>query len=182
MRTLLMMILSLSLLACGNDAAQEEAGTDLDQTAGTEQAAPAETTASEVRDAGMVPKDYKPSFPKVELKKWYLTEYVYEGRSVKVGKESIPMITMANGKISGHSGCNKFSADVTLQDDGTMSLGEIAATKMLCQGKMTSETRFLDLLKSANAYSVNKVFLEIEGDKGQLSFRTEYTPQPESAK
>ncbi|NRA51874.1 MAG: META domain-containing protein, partial [Phaeodactylibacter sp.] len=67
------------------------------------------------------------------------------------------------------------------QADGTLSLGEIASTKMLCQGKMTQETRIYDLLKAANSYSVNKIFLEISGDKGQLSFRAAYTPQPDTA-
>ena len=46
---------------------------------------------------------------------------------------------------------------------------------------MTQESRFFDLLKSANAYSVNKVFLEISGGQGQLSFRAEYKPQPDNA-
>lgn len=176
-----MMLLAVSLLACGSDAAQEGVETDSSQSAGAGQAAEADATASPVERAEAVPKDYKPAFPKIELKKWYLTEYVFDGRSVKVGKEDIPMITIANGKVSGYSGCNKFSADLSLQDDGTLDIGEVAATKMLCQGKMTQETRFLDLLKSANAYSVNKVFLEITGAQGQLSFRAEYKPQPDEA-
>jgi heat shock protein HslJ len=177
MRTLLMMLLSFSLLACGSDAAQE--GTEGD--VGQAPAAPAETGASPIEDASLVSPDYKPAFPQVEVKKWFLTEYVYDGRSVKMGKEDLPMITIANGKISGHSGCNKFSSTITLQEDGTLNIGEIASTKMLCQGKMTQESRFFDLLKSANAYSVNKVFLEISGGQGQLSFRAEYKPQPDNA-
>jgi heat shock protein HslJ len=177
MRTLLMMLLSFSLLACGSDAAQE--GTEGD--AGQVTAAPVQPEGAPIEDASLVSPDYEPAFPQVEVKKWYLTEYVFDGRSVKMGKEDLPMITIANGKISGHSGCNKFSSDITLQEDGTLSIGEIASTKMLCQGKMTQESRFFDLLKSANAYSVNKVFLEISGDQGQLSFRAEYKPQPDNA-
>lgn len=172
-----MMLLSFSLLACGSDAAQEGTERDASQAA----AAPAETEASPVEDASLVSPDYEPAFPQVEVKKWLLTEYVYDGRSVKMRKEDIPMITIANGKISGHSGCNKFSSAITLQEDGTLNIGELASTKMLCQGKMTQESRFFDLLKSANAYSVNKVFLEISGDQGQLSFRAEYKPQPDNA-
>lgn len=176
MRTLLMMLLSFSLLACGSDAAQETA----DQ-ADTAQAGKTKTDGPVIEDARRVPQWYKPAFPKIELKKWYLTEYGYKGRSIKVGKADIPMITIANGKISGHSGCNKFSSAITLQEDGTLSLGELTSTKMLCQGKMTQESRFFELLESANAYSVNKVFMEITGDKGQLSFRAEYKPQPDNA-
>lgn len=177
MRILLMMLLSLGLLACGNDTAQEKVGAKSSQSAKTAQAA--NTQGAEPQDVAAVPKDYKPAFPNIELKKWYLTEYTYNGRSIKVGKEGVPMVTIANGTISGHSGCNKFNADVALQDDGTLSIGDIAATKMLCQGKMTMENWFFELLKTANSYSVNKVFLEMEGDKGQLSFRAKYTPQPE---
>lgn len=176
MRTLLMLLLSFSLLACGSDAAQE--GTEGDT--GQDTAAPAETEASSIEDARLVSPDYKPAFPQVELKRWYLTEYTYDGRSVRMRKDDLPMITIANGKISGHGGCNKFSSTITLQEDGTLNIGEIASTKMLCQGKMTQESRFFDLLKSANAYSVNKVFLEISGDQGQLSFRAEYKPQPDT--
>ena len=73
-----MMLLSFSLLACGSDAAQE--GTE----GGTSQApaAPAEAEVSPVEDASLVSPDYEPAFPQVEVKKWYLTEYVYDGRSV----------------------------------------------------------------------------------------------------
>ncbi len=171
-----MMLLSFSLLACGSGSAQEGTKTG----AGEDTSAPADTEASPIEDARLVSPDYEPAFPRVELKKWYLTEYVYDGRSVKMRKDDLPMITIANGKISGHGGCNKFSSTATLQEDGTLNIGEIASTKMLCQGKMTQESRFFDLLKSANAYSVNKVFLEISGDQGQLSFRAEYKPQPDT--
>jgi len=176
MRTLLIIMLSFSLLACGSGSAQE--GTEGDT--GQDTAAPSEAEVSPIEDARFVSPDYEPAFPRVELKKWYLTEYVYDGRSVKMRKDNLPVITIADGKISGHGGCNKFSSTVTLQEDGTLSVGEIASTKMLCQGKMTQESRFFDLLKSANAYSVNKVFLEISGDQGQLSFRAEYKPQPDT--
>ncbi|MBV6652389.1 MAG: META domain-containing protein [Mameliella sp.] len=178
MRMLLMMLLSFSLLACGSDTEKE--GTDTktaSQEAGNEVVNPKVAVESEL----VLPADYEPAFPQVELKKWYLTDYVYEGRSMKADKEDTPLISIGNGKLSGNSGCNKFSADIALQADGTLSLGEIASTKMLCQGKMTQETRIYDLLKAANSYSVNKIFLEISGDKGQLSFRAAYTPQPDTA-
>lgn len=176
-----MMLLTLSLMACGSDTAQENAAADTDQAAGKDQPASEKSEVSTIEDAQNVPRDYQPAFPKIELKKWYLTEFVYEGRRVKSTQEDKPIIRIANGKISGHGGCNKFSSTITLQDDGTFNMGELASTKMLCQGKMTLESRFFELLKTANSYSVNKVFLEIEGEKGQLSFRTAYTSQPDKA-
>lgn len=84
------------------------------------------------------------------------------------------MIIIVNGKIFGYSGCNKFSLDIIFQEDGILSIGEIVFMKMFCQGKMMQEFCFFDLLKLVNVYSVNKVFLEILGDQGQLFFCVEY--------
>src|SRR5262245_58346046 len=54
-----------------------------------------------------------------------------------------PTITFRNGRIRGDSGCNTFSADVTL-DQLTIDVGEINSTLRMCEGELgETETQFM---------------------------------------
>src|SRR5688572_26611350 len=51
------------------------------------------------------------------------------------GRDGPPRITLADGKASGHSGCNGFSAGYTTGADGALAFGPVIATKMFCEGE-----------------------------------------------
>ena len=52
------------------------------------------------------------------------------------------------GRVSGRSGCNRFSGGYTLTGEG-LSFGNMAVTRMACPPPMMeTEQQFLDLLKT----------------------------------
>lgn len=111
------------------------------------------------------------AFPKIEQKKWLLTEYEYQGRTYEPVEGNVPAIEIRASRINGTTGCNRFNGDINLRKDGTMSVSDLGMTKKLCQGVMTQESRLRELLQNARSYSVNEMFLEINSEYGQLSFR-----------
>jgi len=111
------------------------------------------------------------AFPKIEQKKWLLTEYEYQGRTYNPVDGNPPAIEIRKKSINGTTGCNRFNGEVKLRKDGTMSISDLGMTKMLCRGVMTQESRLRELLQNARSYSVNEMFLEVNSEFGQLSFR-----------
>lgn len=60
------------------------------------------------------------------------------------------------GTISGNGGCNSFTGSYETGEDGALTVGPLASTKMACEAEiMTAETAFLAALGSASAYSVD---------------------------
>jgi putative lipoprotein len=82
-----------------------------------------------------------------------------------------PTISFRNGRIRGDSGCNTFTADVTL-DQMTIDVGSINSTLRLCEGDVaTTETSFMRALIGAKALSFDeKGNLVIAGDGGDVQF------------
>lgn len=55
-------------------------------------------------------------------------------------------LSFAKGRLSGSSGCNRFSADYT-QQEGRLRLGPVASTRMACpEPAMTQENRLFAIL------------------------------------
>ena len=82
-----------------------------------------------------------------------------------------PTISFRNGRIRGDSGCNTFTADVTL-DQTTIDVGSISSTLRLCEGAVgATETLFMRALIGASALSFDeKGNLVIAGDGGNVHF------------
>lgn len=82
-----------------------------------------------------------------------------------------PTISFRNGRIRGDSGCNTFTADVTL-DQTTIDVGSISSTLRLCEGAVgATETLFMRALIGATALSFDeKGNLVIVGDGGDVHF------------
>ena len=82
-----------------------------------------------------------------------------------------PTISFRNGRIRGDSGCNTFTADVTL-DQTTIDVGSISSTLRLCEGAVgATETLFMRALIGATALSFDeKGNLVIAGDGGDVHF------------
>ena len=82
-----------------------------------------------------------------------------------------PTISFRNGRIRGDSGCNTFTADVTL-DQMTIDVGSISSTLRLCEGDVgATETQFMRALIGATALSFDeKGNLVLAGDGGDVHF------------
>ena len=82
-----------------------------------------------------------------------------------------PTISFRNGRIRGDSGCNTFTADVTL-DQMTIDVGSISSTLRLCEGDVAAtETQFMRALIGASVMSFDETGnLVIAGDGGDVHF------------
>lgn len=86
-----------------------------------------------------------------------------------------PSITFDAGqlRVSGHGGCNRYSGSFDV-DDHTISFGEMASTRMFCQG--VQEEVYLQALRKINTFSVgdNGATLHlITGDIAMMRFTKE---------
>jgi heat shock protein HslJ len=104
---------------------------------------------------------------------WFLVK-VKSGKSVKhLDKLDVFLIINTDeGKISGHSGCNKFTGTVTVSDS-SIKIGAISATKMQCSGTINQmENDFLHQLPQSTTYMIkdNQLYL-FEDTKLLLVFR-----------
>lgn len=88
----------------------------------------------------------------------------------KVGEITI---TLANGQVSGFAGCNQFFGSYELDEaGGKLTFGPLGATRMACgeEGVMADEAEFLELLGSAQQFSVDGNVLIINHNTGALLF------------
>lgn len=88
--------------------------------------------------------------------------------SVVAGTE-ITLEFGADGSLGGSSGCNRYNAGYTL-DGESISIGQPAGTKMLCDGEgvMEQEAAFLALLPQAATYAIRDGRLELRTADGAL--------------
>lgn len=103
---------------------------------------------------------------------WQLSEYATEGgATVPVPQLVAATATFADGVVSGNGGCNSYRATYTLDGD-TIAIGEIAATRIACQGPAgTVETAFFATLPKMTTVAVDGETLELTGDGGKLILR-----------
>lgn len=67
----------------------------------------------------------------------------------------LPGITFTGtSKISGHGGCNGYSGEYALGDNGSFTIGKVMATKMYCEGD--GEANFMKMLAKANTVKIVK--------------------------
>ena len=73
-------------------------------------------------------------------------------------------VTLAflEGRVSGRSGCNRYSGPVEVGTT-TMKVGPLISTKMACMeaGLMQQESAYLNALQSAQSYSIDGTTLSI---------------------
>lgn len=96
------------------------------------------------------------------------------GPTLRVGTE---------GELSGSAGCNRYRAPAIL-GDGTISVGPLALTRMLCPApQMALETAFVAALEDVQRWRREGDTLELTGDEGRvrLVFRRAATADEEGA-
>jgi heat shock protein HslJ len=64
------------------------------------------------------------------------------------GGEHAPTIAFADGRASGHAGCNRWFAGVTHGEGVAMNFGDAGLTRMMCEpARMEVERRFMAAIR-----------------------------------
>ena len=81
-----------------------------------------------------------------------------EWKPVRIGEIAVPEAAPAfvqfrgNGRLQGHGGCNRLFAEYEA-DDGYLSIGPVATTRMACaEGVMAFEAALVTALGNARSY------------------------------
>jgi heat shock protein HslJ len=92
-------------------------------------------------------------------------------RPVIAGNEPNLDFGPGGGTVSGSTGCNQYSGDVTI-GSGTMSIGQVAVTERACldAGVMDQESLFLAVFTGSGSFTLADGILELQGSAGSVSF------------
>ena len=64
---------------------------------------------------------------------WQLEEFIGpDGGLVEVPPEVLATATFADARVSGSTGCNRYSGSYAITEDGALSISEVVSTKMAC--------------------------------------------------
>jgi heat shock protein HslJ len=77
-----------------------------------------------------------------------------------------------DGTLSGSAGCNNYTASYEADDDGNISIGPAATTRMMCsepEGIMEQETEYLAALETAATYNIEGERLQLRTAEGSLA-------------
>lgn len=112
---------------------------------------------------------------------WTVTAY-NNGNQAVVGVLAGTTLTLefTDTTVGGSSGCNSFSGGYEAAD-GTLTVGTLASTQMLCAepaGVMEQETQFLQALATAATYRVEGDQLEIRTADDAMVLTATRTPTP----
>ncbi len=99
---------------------------------------------------GNSPKRLSPTI--VQEKEWELFSL---GKNTKLSLPQPAYVYFSNGRIKGHSGCNQFSANYSI-DNEHISIAKIKQTKMFCAEISTLEEQFFQALESSQRWTVKK--------------------------
>jgi len=85
----------------------------------------------------------------------------------------------ADGTLSGLAGCNNYTAAYEADDEGNISIGPAAATRMMCAepaGVMEQEGEYLAALESAATYRLEGDTMEMRTAAGALAATFQRAP------
>jgi len=103
--------------------------------------------------------------PNLEGTKWRVVEIA----GAPTFGANPPTVSFGKGRIRGDSGCNTFSANVTM-DQATIDVGSINSTLRMCEGDVGSiETQFMRALVGASSFAFDaEGHLVLDGDGGEV--------------
>jgi heat shock protein HslJ/LysM repeat protein len=91
--------------------------------------------------------------------------------SVIIGTE-LTAVFGEDGTLSGSAGCNNYTASYEADDDGNVSIGPAATTRMMCsepEGIMEQESQYLAALETAATYNIEGERLQLRTAEGSLA-------------
>jgi heat shock protein HslJ len=95
------------------------------------------------------------------------------GAGVTIPNDVAITISFEGGQASGSGGCNRFTGSYE-EVGNSISLGEIASTRMACPEEiMSAETAYFAGLKSASWWSASESELVLSDSSGQELLRYE---------
>lgn len=106
---------------------------------------------------------------------WIVTGY-NNGKQAVVSLVQGTQITVTfgnDGKVSGNAGCNRFTANYSVEEK-SISIGQAASTKMMCLdpvGVMEQESAFLQALSSATTFRLEDDQLELRTRDGAIAIQ-----------
>jgi heat shock protein HslJ len=103
--------------------------------------------------------------PNLEGTKWRVVEIA----GAPTYGANPPTVSFGKGRIRGDSGCNTFSANLTL-DQTTIDVGSINSTLRLCEGDVGAiETQFMRALVGATSFAFDEEGnLVLDGTGGEV--------------
>ncbi|HVJ77761.1 MAG TPA: META domain-containing protein, partial [Hyphomicrobium sp.] len=77
-------------------------------------------------------------------------------------------------KVSGTGGCNRFNGPIVIEDDA-VQIGPLVSTKMMCEGKVETESQYFAALEAARSFVLDNGMLVLKDDGGDviLKFKKE---------
>jgi heat shock protein HslJ len=105
--------------------------------------------------------------------RWVLSDL---GGGAPSGAESPVTLRFDGNRITGTSGCNRYFAEVRSEGSGTIAVGPVGATRMMCAtAAMDLEDRYLEALAEVRRLRLANGNLVLSGGAGHgdamLSFR-----------
>lgn len=115
------------------------------------------------------------SLTALEGKEWVLFD---AGPEIQLPDNVRVTLSVSEGRISGHSGCNRYSASIEYGPaPGEISIGPTMGTRMACPAdQMALETKFLGLLSNAGVFRFTAGQLVLRGGEGDGSFAMKFRP------
>lgn len=111
---------------------------------------------------------------------WNVTNY-NNGKQAVVGVIEGTTLTLEfgeDGSVSGSAGCNNYTGSYT-QGDGTITIGPLASTMMMCTepaGVMDQEMQFLAALQSAATYQLDGSRLDLRTAEDAMAISATRAP------
>jgi heat shock protein HslJ len=93
-----------------------------------------------------------------------------EGSEWGVNGEDKPFIQFgANGRVSGSSGCNRFTGAYEMTGDGAIRIGPLASTRMACpEAEMAAESKFITMLDEVRSFERSGKSLSLRSADGKV--------------
>ncbi|HEY4136638.1 MAG TPA: META domain-containing protein [Alphaproteobacteria bacterium] len=99
---------------------------------------------------------------------WTLNKLGDVAVTVEAGqREPFLSLDAAEKRASGFAGCNMFSGPYQLSDDGKLTFGPLAMTRMACAPGMSIEGGYANALRDAKTYSIADSQLTLMNAEGK---------------
>lgn len=76
-----------------------------------------------------------------------------------------PTLDYTTDRVSGTGGCNRFNGPIAIEDDA-IQIGPLASTKMMCDGKLETESAYFAALEAARSFVVQNDTLTLKAEDG----------------
>jgi heat shock protein HslJ len=103
---------------------------------------------------------------RLENKEWTLTEINNEKPLVSVNSKAHIEFSVEEKKLSGYSGCNRFSAPYELSDNNKIRIANILSTRRACLDN-DIEGKLFESLKNTESYCIESNTLILKDKTGR---------------